>query len=135
MEPPNEALSDKASMTDVSTILNRSVSFTEEPEVNRIRKILLILIGILLFLGFINFIFILHAYTTTDALHSQLPNSSSQLVSILISIFYYGFGLLVTYRYYQTGLLVVCNHHLITITNILCFFLFSSLGSVQYHFY
>ncbi|CAF2361054.1 unnamed protein product [Rotaria sp. Silwood2] len=93
-------------MTDVSIVLNISSSLLHDPVVNRTRKILLILIGILLVLGLIYFIFILHSYAAKNSLQSQLPNNSAQLVSILIYIVYYSFGLLVTYRYYQTGLLV-----------------------------
>ncbi|CAF1346497.1 unnamed protein product [Rotaria magnacalcarata] len=106
MEQQNEVLTDKVSMTDSSTVHNTFILPGQESEVHRVRKILLVLISILLFLGFINFIFILHSYTSVDLFNSQLPNNSSQFVSIIISIFYYGFGLLVTYRYYQTGLLV-----------------------------
>jgi hypothetical protein len=55
----------------------------------------------------INFLFVIHSYAASESLESQYPNSSSQLALIIVSLIYYGFGLLVTYRYYQTGLLVV----------------------------
>ncbi|CAF3394744.1 unnamed protein product [Rotaria socialis] len=106
MEQQNEVLSDKVSMADSSTVHNKFILLGPEPEIYRVRKILLILISMLLFLSFINVIFILYSYTSVDSFHSELPNNSSQFVSIIISIFYYGFGLLVAYRYYQTGLLV-----------------------------
>ncbi|CAF1399304.1 unnamed protein product [Rotaria sordida] len=106
MEQQNEVLTDRTSTTDDSIVFNKSSTLIYEPVVNRARRILLILIGIILVIGFMSFIFILHSYTTTALLQSYLPNNSSQLVSILIYIVYYSFGLLVTYRYYQTGLLV-----------------------------
>jgi len=56
--------------------------------------------------------FVVHSYATNNLSADQTSNSSSQLVSILISFVYYGFGFLVAYRYYQTGLLVVCNNPL-----------------------
>ncbi len=68
-------------------------------------------------LSFINFIFVLYSYAIKDSFEDQTPNSSSQLVSILISFVYYGFGFLVTYRYYQTGLLVVCNNSFFSKSN------------------
>jgi hypothetical protein len=64
-----------------------------------------------------NFILVLQSHTNIEAREFQPPTSSSQLISILISFVYYGFGFLVTYRYYQTGLLVVClNSSLFFIT-------------------
>ncbi|CAF0801221.1 unnamed protein product [Rotaria sp. Silwood1] len=106
MEQQNEILTDKTSMTDDSIGLNKSSSLLYDPVVNRTRKILLILVVTLLVLGLTYFIFILHSYAATISPKSQLPNNSAQLVSILIYIVYYSFGLLVIYRYYQTGLFV-----------------------------
>ncbi|UJR25854.1 hypothetical protein I4U23_007204 [Adineta vaga] len=106
MELKNEVLTDKTSMIQNATIPQKPPSLEQQPEVVRTRKILLILIGILLILCFINFTFIIHSFTTSSSSKDQSPNSSSQLVCILMSFIYYGFGLLVTYRYYQTGLLV-----------------------------
>jgi hypothetical protein len=112
MELQNEISTDKTSMINDSPMPNKPPSLEQQSEVKRTRKILLTLIGTLIVLCCINFIFIIHSYATGNSLENQLPNSSSQLVSVLISIICYGFGLLVTYRYYQTGLLVVCVNYL-----------------------
>jgi hypothetical protein len=128
MELQNEVLTTKTSIINNSTMYNKRPSLEQQLKVNRTRKILLIFICILLVsdykkrfnlsifyfffqvLSFINFIFVLYSYAIKDSFEDQTPSTSSQLVSILISFVYYGFGLLVTYRYYQTGLLVVCNN-------------------------
>lgn len=70
-------------------------------------EIFLVFIKILCFM---NFVLILYTFSTNNSQDGQPSTSSSQLVSILISFIYYGFGFLVTYRYYQTGLLAVCNN-------------------------
>ncbi|CAF1106600.1 unnamed protein product [Adineta ricciae] len=90
------------------TVPQKPPSLEQQPEVVRTRKTLLIFIGILFVLCFINFMFVIHSLATSSSNKDQPPNSSSQLVSILIAFVYYGFGVLVTYRYYQTGLLAVC---------------------------
>ncbi|CAF0857419.1 unnamed protein product [Adineta ricciae] len=87
------------------TVPQKPPSLEQQPEVVRTRKTLLIFIGILFVLCFINFMFVIHSLATSSSNKDQPPNSSSQLVSILIAFVYYGFGVLVTYRYYQTGLL------------------------------
>ncbi|CAF1202733.1 unnamed protein product [Adineta ricciae] len=88
------------------TVPQKPPSLEQQPEVVQTRKTLLVFIGILFVLCFINFMFVIHSLATSSSNKDQPPNSSSQLVSILIAFVYYGFGVLVTYRYYQTGLLV-----------------------------
>ena len=97
----------------------------EDPSIiQRIRLILLLLIGILLVgrsfpvpslsrLAFLQIlcsvylIFILHSSITTIPHVEHSPNSSAQLVSVLMSIIYFLYGLIATYRRSYTGLFVV----------------------------
>jgi len=85
---------------------NELPSLKQPPEVIGTRKTLLILIGVLLIFWFMDLVFTVYIYATNDSPKDQSLNSSSQLVSLFLSIVYYGFGFLVTYRYYRTGLLV-----------------------------
>lgn len=55
----------------------------------------------------INLFVVIYTYFTSDSLVEQAANSSSQLVSVLISTVYYIFGFFVTYRSYHTSLFVV----------------------------
>jgi hypothetical protein len=75
-----------------------------------------------------NFILILYSHGTNESREIKPPTSSSQLVSVLISFIYYGFGFLVTYRYYQTGLLVVCINQVLLVNNNFLFFSLYGLG-------
>ena len=54
-----------------------------------------------------NLFVVIYTYFTSNLLVEQAANSSSQLVSVLISMIYYVFGFFVTYRSYHTSLLVV----------------------------
>ncbi|CAF1353191.1 unnamed protein product [Rotaria magnacalcarata] len=105
MEMYSKGLADNAAMLRGSNIPIEPPSLKENPDVNQSRKLLFALIGIDLILFLINFLFIIHSYAASESLESQSPNSSSQLFLIIVSLIYYGFGLLVTHRYYQTGLL------------------------------
>jgi hypothetical protein len=123
----NEVLADNSAMIQGGANTSNDLpSLEKDPILNRIRKVLIVLIGInfvsksnenrfkniiwflyIQVLSLTNFLFVIHSYAATESLESQSPNSSSQLVSVIISLIFYGFGLLVAYRYYQTGLLIV----------------------------
>ncbi|CAF2454836.1 unnamed protein product [Rotaria sp. Silwood2] len=106
MEMYNKELADNAAMLRGTNVPVEPPSLSQHPELNRVRKLLFFFIGIDLVFSLINFLFIIHSYAASESLESQSPNSSSQLVLIIVSLIYYSFGLLVTHRYYQTGLFV-----------------------------
>ncbi|CAF0933237.1 unnamed protein product [Rotaria sordida] len=106
MEMYNKELADNAAMLRGKNVPIEPPSLEQNPKVNRVRKLLFFFIGIDLVFSLVNFLFVIHSYAASESLESQSPNSSSQLVLIIASLIYYGFGLLVTYRYYQTGLLI-----------------------------
>ncbi|CAF0965124.1 unnamed protein product [Adineta steineri] len=130
MELDSEVSTDKISMIKTSTNSQKPPSLEQQPDVVRTRKIILILIGILLFLCIICFIFVFHSLATSDSKKDQSPNSGSQLVSVFISIIYYCFGLLVTYRYYQTGLLVFAWLGFVTLLSMLAFVIIILVGII-----
>ncbi|CAF3428905.1 unnamed protein product [Rotaria sp. Silwood1] len=106
MEMYNKELADNAAMIRGTSIPIEPPSLSQNPELNQVRKLLFFFIGIDLVFSLINFLFVIHSYAASESLESQSPNSSSQLALVIVSVIYYGFGLLVTHRYYQTGLLV-----------------------------
>ena len=123
MEMYNEGVVENTAMIGGTNVPTEPPSLDQHPELKRIRRFLLIFIGIDLVSVFrsvrcfrttpfqllcvVNFLFVIHSYAASDSLENQSPHSNLQLTSVIIGLIYYGFGLLVTYRYYQTGLLVV----------------------------
>jgi len=106
MRLQDRPLTGKMSIIMDSSTPNKLPSSKQQSEVNRPRKILLILIITLLVFCFINFVFILISFATNHSPEDQTSKSISQLLSVLLSALYYGFGFLVTYRYHRIGLLV-----------------------------
>ncbi|CAF1405366.1 unnamed protein product [Rotaria sordida] len=91
---------DKVAMMDTPYVpTTRPLALAEDPQVQRPRKVLLIMLGICLGLSLFNTIIVIVDRTRN-------PQESGRLSQPLLSILFYSFGLFVTYKYHQTGLRV-----------------------------
>ncbi|CAF3771104.1 unnamed protein product [Rotaria sp. Silwood1] len=101
--------SEKVDMINTSYIpVSRPLSLTEDPEIQRTRKILLIILSAFSVISTIS------AISGNGMSNSmQETRRGTQIGQSLISLLFYGFGIFVAYRYYETGLRVVCFYFLI----------------------
>ncbi|CAF1181142.1 unnamed protein product [Rotaria sordida] len=86
-------------------LVSRPLSSNEDPEVQRTRKIFLIILGVCFGLIVASTITIIFGPTIDICLIGN--GDIVKIAGCLISILFYTFGIFVAYRYYQTGLRVV----------------------------
>ncbi|CAF1219116.1 unnamed protein product, partial [Rotaria sp. Silwood1] len=80
------------------------LSMTGDLKIQRTRKVLLIILGILLALSLISTITAIYGNRIGDGIKET--HGGMQFGQSLISVLFYGFGIFVAYRYYETGLRV-----------------------------
>ncbi|CAF0900036.1 unnamed protein product [Adineta steineri] len=87
---------------NLDTHTTRRLAPDNDPQLQRSRKVLLIMLGISLGISL--------AYTFVQVLkNTGNSQTNTSVVGSIVPIAFYGFGLLVSYRYSETGLRVVCN--------------------------
>ncbi|CAF3565778.1 unnamed protein product [Rotaria sp. Silwood1] len=99
--------SEKVGMINTSSIpVSKPLSVIEDPEIQRTRKILLIILGVCLAFSVIGTINAISGNGISNRM--QGTQRGAQIGQSLISVIFYGFGIFVAYQYYETGLRVVC---------------------------
>ncbi|CAF2862858.1 unnamed protein product [Rotaria sp. Silwood2] len=92
-------------ITSVSNIpISQSLSLVGDPEIQRIRKFLLIAIAILLAFSLVSIITVISGKRIEDGIKEI--HGGVQFGQSIILLFFYIFGIFVVYRYYETGLRV-----------------------------
>ncbi|CAF1418733.1 unnamed protein product [Rotaria sp. Silwood1] len=95
--------------------VSKPISPAEDPEIQRTRKILLIILGVCLTFSIIGTINAISGNEIANRM--QATQRGAQIGQSLISIIFYGFGIFVAYRYYETGLRVKISIKFILINN------------------
>ncbi|CAF3725010.1 unnamed protein product [Rotaria sp. Silwood1] len=79
---------------------------TGDLKIQRTRRVLLIILGILLAPSLVSTITVIYGNRIGDGI--KKTHGGMQFGQSLISVLFYGFGIFVAYRYYETGLRMVC---------------------------
>ncbi|CAF3727842.1 unnamed protein product [Rotaria sp. Silwood1] len=106
------------------------LSMTGDLKIQRTRKVLLIILGILLALSLISTITAIYGNRIGDGIKET--HGGMQFGQSLISVLFYGFGIFVAYRYYETGLRVFAGLSiiiLITMAILIVFLLFAGIAA------
>ncbi|UJR07533.1 hypothetical protein I4U23_011821 [Adineta vaga] len=92
-------------ITDIAPI-----PLTEDREVQRTRKILLVIFSVFLALhvfSMITFIFHKVSSSSTSTIYAATKSSNRQLLQTILGLFFYSFAYYVTHKYHSIGLRVV----------------------------
>ncbi|CAF3524208.1 unnamed protein product [Adineta steineri] len=98
-------------MNDHYTLTTKPLAQVNDPQVQRSRRVLLIMLGICLGFCLISAFVRIVNYTRNSQANTELVDVIALIVLIasIASVAFYGYGLFVSYRYSDKGLRVVCN--------------------------